>query len=149
MEFKTRYDYQYDKGEVVCDTPTMTQQHFKDECDINSIISRYNVTGYLPESDKPMQYGDFTNVSDFMTAQNIIIEAQERFDALPSDVRKRFDNNPANLLEFMQDDSNREEAIKLGLINNPDRDIVINTPDTVLDVSKSVPVEKTVETVQK
>jgi len=35
--------------------------------------------------------------------------------ALPSDVRKRFSNDPAELIDFLADKKNDEEAIKLGL----------------------------------
>ena len=37
--------------------------------------------------------------------------------ALPSDVRSRFGNNPAELLDFLNDNSNYDEAIRLGLIH--------------------------------
>ena len=33
---------------------TMTQQNFKDECDINSIMSKYQVTGFLVDPLKPI-----------------------------------------------------------------------------------------------
>ena len=36
--------------------------------------------------------------------------------ALPSRVRRRFDNDPAELMEFLADEANREEAVMLGLI---------------------------------
>ena len=54
-----------------------------------------------------------------MDAQNFVIEAGEMFDALPSRIRKRFNNSPAQLLEFLADTANVSEAISLGLISAP------------------------------
>ena len=73
------------------------------------------------------QYGDFTTVADFHAAQNIIAEATQSFDLLPAALRKRFDNDPAKLLEFLEDDSNREEAIKLGLVSNSQSDLQLGS----------------------
>lgn len=52
-------------------------------------------------------------------AQHILIDAQEKFDALPASIRKRFDNNPLNMVEFCKDPENHEEGVKLGLFNKP------------------------------
>ena len=103
--------------------PSLTQQSFAEECDINNIVARYVTTGVLGDplavpTNSP-QYGDFTSVADFHVAQTIIAEATQMFDLLPASIRKRFENDPAQLLAFMEDDSNREEAIKLGLVNSP------------------------------
>lgn len=102
---------------------SMTFQHFKDECDINNIVARYpnGITPYDDRASK-MQYGDFTDadIFDFQSAQNKIVEAQEKFGALPSDVRARFDNDPGKLLAFLADSNNLDEAAKLGLVVKKD-----------------------------
>ena len=102
--------------------PSLTQQHFADECDINNIVEKYMLTGILGDplasgSVEP-QFGDFTTVADFHSAQNIIAQATQSFDLLSAALRKRFENDPAKLLAFLEDDSNREEAIKLGLVSD-------------------------------
>lgn len=98
--------------------PSMTQQHFKDECNINNIIARYEKTGFLTDPSRPAtrkpQFGDFTSVLDYMAAQNQIIEAQDMFDSLPATMRKRFENDPQQLLAFLEDPANTSEAIDLG-----------------------------------
>jgi len=99
--------------------PSMAQQHFKDECDINQIMARYQRTGILtenPGSSRPL-FGDFSNVSDFQSAQNAILDVHESFMTLPSSIRARFDNDPGLLLDFLSDEVNRNEAISLGLVN--------------------------------
>src|SRR5580765_5072286 len=63
---------------------SLTQQHFKDECDINEIVRRFGLTGKLPENVKAPQYGDFTGLSDYQTALNAVIAADEAFMELPA-----------------------------------------------------------------
>lgn len=101
-----------------------TLQDAKDECDINKIIARHARTGLWSDSVAPPgrrpQFDDFSSVADYQTAQNVLITAQEAFESMSAQIRKRFDNNPAKLLEFLEDVANREEAIKLGLVDAPE-----------------------------
>lgn len=101
--------------------PSLTQQSFKAECDINTIIAQYEATGFIHHSNpnKPLQ-GDFSEFgpgTDFLSAQKYLVEAQASFDSLPAKVRARFHNNPAELLEFLEDSQNESEARRLGLLN--------------------------------
>ena len=119
MEFYSRY-HPAPSLSVEFEEETLTQQHFKDECDINNIIRRYEKTGFFvdpltPGTAQPM-YGDFTAQQDFLEAQTLIAHASQAFDELPASLRKRFSNNPAELLAFLENEDNREEAVKLGLI---------------------------------
>jgi phage internal scaffolding protein len=102
---------------VVCGQ-SRTQQHFKAECDINTVVERYLRTGLMPQLGTPM-YGDFTNVVSYQEAQDAVIAANAAFETLPSKVRERFSNNPGKLLEFLADEANKDEAVKLGLIEPP------------------------------
>jgi len=95
---------------------TMAKQAFKDECDINTIMSKYQKTGLIEHVQKVQgSYGDFTSVQDYQLSLNQVIAAQEAFDQLPAKIRERFNNDPAHLMSFMNDDKNAEEAIALGL----------------------------------
>lgn len=98
--------------------PSMTEQHHLNDVNINSIISRYNRTGVLGDPFRayaPGVFGDFSEVKDFHGLNNEIVEAKEKFMDLPSALRKRFNNDPLELIDFLQDSRNDEEAIKLGL----------------------------------
>lgn len=92
------------------------EQHHKQACDINNIVSKYRKTGLLPEREGRPHYGDFTSGGDFQECMNMITEAEESFADLPSNLRKRFNNDPAALIDFMSDESNLDEAVKLGLV---------------------------------
>lgn len=121
---RTPYNYDTnaasDESGLHCEDATLTQQHFKDECDINNILRQFNVTGLLPESTLSPRYGDFTGITDYHSALNQVIAAEDEFMRLPANIRSRFDNDPANLIDFLEKSENKDEAIKLGLINKPD-----------------------------
>lgn len=95
---------------------TLTQQQFKDECDINEIVRRFGLTGELPQDLRVPVSGDFTGITDFQSAMQAVRQAQEAFMELPGELRLRFANDPQRLLEFMEDSSNLEEARRLGLV---------------------------------
>ncbi|UDN67866.1 internal scaffolding protein [robinz microvirus RP_160] len=100
---------------------TMAKQAFKDECDINTIMSKYQKTGLIEHVQKVQgSYGDFLSVQDYQLSLNQVIEAQAAFDALPSRVRERFANDPSRLMSFLQDEKNQDEAIRLGLVVAPE-----------------------------
>lgn len=99
---------------------SLTQQHFKDDCDVNKIIDRYTRTGVVPAElvqQSEGVYGDFSNVGDFLAAQQSVANARQAFEALPSSIRRRFNDDPAQLIAFMSEEKNYDEALKLGLVN--------------------------------
>ncbi len=117
--------------------PSMTQQQFKDDCNINTIIDKYKVTGALPVSQETGIYGDFTSAEfgDYQSALNLVKQAQTDFDSLPAKVRERFGYSPSALLAFLGDESNFDEAVSLGLVNaqeSSSKPIVddVSSPDT-------------------
>lgn len=95
----------------------MTKQSFRDECDINVIMSRYQTTGILPQTRNALdaQYADVSGI-DYQAAQNLVAGAKSMFMELPSSVRSRFDNDPGLFLAFTHDPKNREEMAKMGLL---------------------------------
>lgn len=101
------------------DVKPLTRQEFRDECDINIIMRKYQNTGALPQawsSPPSALYGDFSEAPDFYEAQQVVVRAQEQFDALPARVRERFANDPARFLDFVHNKENLDEARKLGLL---------------------------------
>lgn len=104
-----------------------TRQEFKDDADINLLLKRFGVTGKMPAPLKAPQYGDFTQVDDFESAMNALLDARDRFDALPASIRDEFDNDPQEFLDFVQDPENEDEAREMGLIPKKEGD---KTPPT-------------------
>jgi len=129
---RTAYNYDLDAASnesgLHCEDATLTQQHFKDECDINNILRQFNVTGLLPQAALTPRYGDFTGISDYQTALNQVIAAEDEFMRLPAELRARFENDPAQLIEFLENSENKDEAIKLGLVNAEELPQVVEVP---------------------
>lgn len=97
---------------------SLTQQQFKDECDINNIMKKYEQTGeFLHLTKKQGQYADFSEIQDYQAMYDTVIKAEEAFMTLPAETRLRFQNNPGKLIEFIQDEKNYEEGVKLGILN--------------------------------
>lgn len=134
MFLRTPYNYDMDAASnesgLACEEPSLAQQHFKDECDINTILERFNVTGMLPDAPLSPRYGDFSGIGDYHSAMNRVIAARNEFAALPAQIRARFDNDPAKLIEFIEDESNRSEAEELGLIEKAAAEVVEAAPVT-------------------
>ncbi|QCQ85129.1 internal scaffolding protein [Blackfly microvirus SF02] len=98
----------------------LTQQHFQDETDINNIMAKFAKTGLVDHVNNIQgAYGDFTTVQDYQLHLDQVMAADAAFMALPSSIRRRFDNDPSHLLAFIADPRNRQEAIDLGLISPP------------------------------
>ena len=122
--FRTPYNYDMnvasDASGLHCKDPTLAQQQFKEESDINEIMRRFGITGEMPQSFTMPTSQDYSNtVNDYQTALNIIREADESFAELPPEIRAEFRNDPQELLAFLEDDKNLAEGIRRGLINKP------------------------------
>lgn len=119
MEIKMSDKEVRKKNAIYFDKPSLTKQNFKESCDVNYILKKYQKTGILPLADKVPMWGDFSNVKSYQESMNIVMKAEAQFSALPSNIRKRFGNDPSQFLEFMDDDGNIEEAVELGLKSRP------------------------------
>ena len=96
---------------------SQVQQSMAAECDINKIMERHNKTGLVTHINPAIpQYGDFTQVQDYHSALNQVIDAQMAFDTLPASIRAKFQNDPGQFLDYMSDDENLDEKRKLGLL---------------------------------
>jgi len=100
---------------LFCDDPSLTRQEFAEEADINSIMAKYQKTGLVPGTDRQPMYGDFADLPSYMEAQEIILRADAAFSALPAEVRRRFDNDPAEFVEFASDPKNIDQMRVWGL----------------------------------
>lgn len=116
---RTGYNYDSDlvskETGLVCPEQTLTTQAEKDECDINTIVARFGLTGELPTDLAMPVSADFTGFPDFHTAMNMVVAAQDEFMRVPADIRARFQNDPQMFMDFLGDEKNRDEAKKLGL----------------------------------
>lgn len=116
---RSAYNYDMDivsdQTGLKCEDASLTQQQFKEESDINTIVDRFMKSGVMPNPVNMPQYIDYEGVFDFQTAMNTVRLADENFMRLDAKVRARFNNSPQEFLEFFANSDNTEEAIRLGL----------------------------------
>ena len=125
LDWRHQYDDTRDEyeGEIVAtvnNEPSLTQQHFTEDADLNVIIRRYGIRdGALP----PAAVANWLNVDlselsevDLRTALDRTRAAEQAFQALPAELRSRFDNNVGRLWSFITNPANLEEAERLGLL---------------------------------
>lgn len=99
---------------------SVTQQQFAEECDINTIVKRFGLTGELPVAQRtPLPYEHFYGEMSYQDMLNGVLAAQKSFNDLPAHVRQRFGNDPAALVDFVSRSENRDEAIRLGMVPKP------------------------------
>lgn len=104
--------------ETVNNEPSLTHQEFERECDINQIMKKFDTTGEISHwSRRRGVYGDFSNLGTYEESLTTVMRAQEAFAELSAELRQRFRNDPAELIEFLGDEKNFEEAMKLGLLD--------------------------------
>lgn len=117
---RSAYNYDVDAASnecaLTCDDISLALQSAEEESNINTIVRRFGLTGELPTDVKLPQTGDFTNIPDFHTAMNIVRKTQEEFLRVPAEVRARFGNDPQAFMNFIEDDRNRDEARRMGLL---------------------------------
>lgn len=115
---RTRFDRQ--RVQLTNFEPTLTKQASKEECDINTILRKHSQGNLLSHVNTIQgQFGDFSEIPDYQSSLDAVLNAQAAFANLPSKVRARFNHDPGALISFLEDDLNRDEAIALGLLETP------------------------------
>lgn len=95
--------------------PSLTKQEFRQDSDINRIMSRYQKTGAINHyATYAPQYGEFSSC-DFHQAQNLVNNARKMFADLPSSIRQ-LTQTPEGFLDFVQNPANADKLVELGLV---------------------------------
>lgn len=143
--FRTAFNYDAKKAStetgLTFTQPSRTQQHQRDDTDINVIVQRFAKTGVLPTSGRTPEYGDFHGPSDYHEALNIVIEAQDAFDSLPSKTRAHFKGDPAAFLAFIEAGPDAQMLLDLGLghMVSPPRETPVDTTPAPLPATPPAP----------
>lgn len=128
--FFTRFSPPPSPGEINA-SPTMTQQHYKDECDLNQILARHKGAGELsaiqmrqllaqsaavtPTSPRLPQFADYSNLPDFSEIKRSFIKASRAFAEVPVNVRMQFGNNPEIFYNVLTDPKQHQRLRDAGL----------------------------------
>lgn len=118
-EIRSRFSAQK-RVQPVIGEKSLTQQNMKEETDINTIVQRYIKTGLAPTRRGEALFGDFSEANDFMQMKNAIMDIEQNFLGLSARLRKKFANDPYQLMRWLENPDNAKEAIKLGLLEDPE-----------------------------
>lgn len=115
-----------DQSGLLCEDESLTVQADADDTDINVIVRRFGMTGEIPQNVRVPLSEEFNDITDYHSALNQVIAAEKAFMSMPAEIRIRFDHDPAKLIQFVENPANREEAVKLGIVNAPPK--VVTAP---------------------
>lgn len=106
MSMLKRKKIKYDDGRTV--------QSFKDQCDINKMIKKAQITNATSHAVQfpPEAYGEFDGV-DLLGAYERQERAYEIFDALPSEVRREFKGDAFEFVKFAANPENNDKLARL------------------------------------
>jgi phage internal scaffolding protein len=137
-QFRSAYSEKLEIAMVFPEDSEFTRQEFADECDINNIMKQYLNTGeFFHINETAPQYLDCTG-EDFRTHMDYIAGAFSMFEELPSSIRSRFDNDPAEFLDFCSQEKNRPELAEMGLLS-PEAVERMSTPAPAPSAPPSAP----------
>lgn len=124
MQIRSRYALGDPVKGLVFREPSLTQQQFKDECEIESLLKAHNlsqVMGIVNNHGQQPLYGDVSDIPDFHDAKNHLARATEYFEGLPSDVRSRFNNSLSEFLTTLNNPDAREALTEMGVLKAADK----------------------------
>lgn len=118
--------------QTVYERPSRCNPDYKDEVDVNNIMNRFLKTGQLTHINQiPMIATEDQVISSLDLQESIhqVREAEAMYNSLNKKLKKQF-KNPQELLQFLDDPKNWDEAREIGLlpkIKNDDDDKTTTT----------------------
>ncbi len=128
-----------------------TKQCYKDECDIDKIMTRFSVTGTISHLTKyEGVYADFSEF-DFHTQSTMLARGGEIFAALPAELRKEFSQSPARFFKYVNDPANAEDLRKkLPALAKPGRQLpAVSPPDADTEAAVAAASEPVASEIKK
>lgn len=88
-----------------------TQQQFKDECNLSAAVNRWLKHGKPPANlrENPL-FLDCTQIGDYAESLETAAQARDMLLALPSDIRKKMNNDPSVMLDILARNDPKELA---------------------------------------
>lgn len=121
------------RTQLNCPEETLTiQAPFTKNANINNIITKFTKGIVSGNYGKNPIYGDFSDPEKYQNALDRVSNIKSQFETLTAEIRGKFNNDPLQLIKFLADPKNEDEAIKLKL--RPPK-----TPKQELQVPPAVP----------
>lgn len=101
------------------DAVCITEQFHKKTCDIKNIIAGLIRTGNIGALNPPaLEDIDLTVIPDFQQAHEIMANAGSLWEEVPSSVKRQFNNDMREFVDFMSDSANYDAIGELGFDNS-------------------------------
>lgn len=124
------------------DSPSLTKQEFRDECNINNIMKKYRTRGDLTHISSTIgEYGTFDQGEDLLHSRLILQNAEAAFIQLPSGLRRELDHEPANFVDWIKDPENEQRAFDMGLLESIEEKAEGPPPTPPAGTEAEIPVE--------
>lgn len=101
---------------------TLTRESFRDECNINTIMAKAQRGINVPINSKSPLFGDVSDIGTYHRMNLRLQEINDEFiQSVPAEIRLRHGNDAGRFADWLQKPENKDEAINLGLIEDPIR----------------------------
>lgn len=137
MKFNTKYSDKCHATPFHFQKPSKTHKELGFECNINNIVLGYTNLSFQKNFSDLLK-GVSVSPDDYQNAVYQLAQAKSAFETLPSSLRNKFHNDPKEMLEFISDEKNTDECIKLGIkekITKPVIDVNVVTPQDVTEAT--------------
>lgn len=101
---------------------SQVQQHFRDETDINNIVGRhmkgpgrFGAPIGNPNANRQPRFVVMPSLS-YHEMMNKVTDMQMQFSGLPARTKGKFNNDPYQMLRWLENPANRKEAVEMGLL---------------------------------
>lgn len=108
---KPRVQLEFPEGE------SGAKQQFKDECDINIIMTRYEKQGVLTHVNNKIPSFTVADGESFTEIMQKLSAAKEYFESLPSAIRNRFGNSVEQFVDAANNPEYAEQLKDLGFVD--------------------------------
>lgn len=107
--FPTRYSARVPTEGTVNDEPSLTLQSEYEGTTIDYYLKRYSATGLLGDPDRKLtaRFDDVSEVSDFQTALNKVLEVQRAFGELSAEERRKFGDDPQAWVAYLVEEQQK------------------------------------------
>lgn len=100
----------YTKVITINDQPSLTDQQWAEDCDVNNIMAKYQKTGQITHSARTQGvYADVSDIPDLMESKQRIVDAINQFDSLPQEIKQYYHYDPYDFALNYKPDNHPEK----------------------------------------
>lgn len=102
---------------TINDLPSRTDPQYLKKCNVNSILAQHARTGNMTHlTSKRGFYADVSGITNLSDSLMQVKKAQAEFFKVPAPIRAIFGNDMARFVDFVNDPSNLDKCIEMGLV---------------------------------